>query len=130
MFLTVTGFREHNVRQYSVLRDVEPNQRGMSRARQATDSAISRQFLDKIEKAPSNYCRKSTSKIYLEPLVKTKTQLYKLYCSAAQDASLKPLCYTTFKDFFTENNYSLIKPKKDMRDTCLSYRCGNLPRVW
>ena len=83
-------------------------------------------LIARIEKAPSHYCRKSLSKIYLEPLVKTKNQLYKLYCTAAEDAALTPLSKRGFKRWFDSSNYSLVKPKKDMCDLCLRYRVGNV----
>jgi hypothetical protein len=42
------------------------------------------------------------------------------------EAKLKPLCYNVFMNYFKENKLSLIKTKKDMCDTCLAYRVGNL----
>jgi len=36
-------------------------------------------FLESLPKMESHYCRKSTSKLYLEPLVQSHLQLYNIY---------------------------------------------------
>ena len=78
-------------------------------------------FFNKIEKAPSYYCRKSSTKIYLGPLFKKKKQLYKLYKAEAKeshDPTINPVSKTAFYRYYKEENYSLVKPKKDLCDTC------------
>ena len=129
-FLAATGFREKVIRQNSVDQGAPaPKRRGMFGGR-GEKSVADREFLEsffyRLEKAPSHYCRQSTSKIYLEPLIKTRLTLYNYYATAAKDAGLEPYSRTWFDRYFEENNYSLVKPKKDMCDTCLAHRTGNI----
>ncbi|KAL5246393.1 hypothetical protein ACI65C_013801 [Semiaphis heraclei] len=37
------------------------------------------EFLEKLPKLPSHYCRKSTSRLYFEPYIKSISQLYNIY---------------------------------------------------
>lgn len=60
----------------------------------------------------SYYCRKSTSKLYLEPLVQSKLQLYNIYINECNLNGKTPISKKYFNDAFEENNLSLFSPKK------------------
>ena len=133
MYLAATGFSEDLVRKHANRNHtIAPSKttRGTIGGRGGSRSPEDKQFLDeffnKLEKAPSHYCRKTSNKIYLEPLIKKKNQLYKLYVKSSNDAGLPPYKKDTFYNYFKLTNYALIKPKKDMFDICLAYRCGNI----
>jgi hypothetical protein len=44
------------------------------------------QFLDTLPKLPSHYCRKSSNKQYLEPIFRSKCELYRLYQKYSNDS--------------------------------------------
>ncbi|GFO42349.1 hypothetical protein PoB_006885400 [Plakobranchus ocellatus] len=84
-------------------------------------------FLRKIPKMPSHYCRKDTSKLYLEPLFKTYADLFKEYQKHCQLTG-KPsfLSRTAFMTEVNSSKISIFQPRKDMCDVCFSYEKGNL----
>ena len=55
-------------------RSAKPNPCQPSEARKSL-----RILLDKLPKVPSHYCRSSSSKMYLEPIVTSMAQLHQLY---------------------------------------------------
>ena len=123
-FLSATEIRENIVRQNTVDQGTPENRRRNNTGRRGNLGANHQfmiNFFNRIAKAPSHYCRKSTTKIYLEPLLKTKRQLYKLYKQATADSdagvNVTSVSKTAFYRYFKEQNYSLVKPKKDMCDT-------------
>ncbi|CAG9814670.1 unnamed protein product [Phaedon cochleariae] len=68
-----------------------------------------REFLERLPKIESHYCRKKTGKLYLEQNFKSKTEVYNLY-------SCK------FSNEFEDLNLALFKPRKDQCDVCSSYK--------
>lgn len=40
---------------------------------------LAKKYLIALPKLPSHYCRQSSSKLYLEPIIQSKSQLYRLY---------------------------------------------------
>ena len=88
---------------------------------------IIKQFLDTIPKLPSHYCRKSTSKLYLEPSWKSKSELYSLYKDNwCQERQIDAASSTLFSYVFEEMNLALFTPKKDECDVCVGYRTKNI----
>lgn len=61
----------------------------------------------------ANYCRKSSSKLYLEPIWKTKQDLFSEYCKWSAERNVKRLSIAKFVNVFNEQNLSLYRPKKD-----------------
>lgn len=86
-----------------------------------------RQFLESIPKLESYYCRKSSSKLYLQPQFKNKSELYNFYkedwCVTRDE---KPLSIASFCYMFEDMNLALFSPKKDECDTCVGYRTKNI----
>lgn len=82
-------------------------------------------FFDALPKLESHYCRKSTSKLYLEPSWTTKSELYRFY-KENWCKDLAPLSITSFTNMFEDMNLSLFSPKKDECDVCVAFRTKNL----
>ena len=81
------------------------------------------EFLDKLPKMESHYCRKRTTKLYLEPIWTSKKQLYEAYTELHPQN--RGSC-TTFHKIFEDRNLSLFHPKKDMCETCESFKRKNV----
>ncbi|KAL4717006.1 hypothetical protein ACJJTC_001867 [Scirpophaga incertulas] len=74
----------------------------------------------------SHYCRASSTKLYLEPVVQSKLKLYKLYCEKCNEQQEKPTSRWLFDQIFNKKNLSLFSPKKDQCDLCCSHDVGNI----
>lgn len=73
----------------------------------------------------SHYCRKSTSKLHLEPLVQSKSQLYQMYTDECNVHGKTPVSRKYIYDTFEENNLSLFSPKNNQCDQCCDHKTGN-----
>ncbi|KAB0793756.1 hypothetical protein PPYR_13376 [Photinus pyralis] len=85
-----------------------------------------KRFLDYLPKLESHYCRKSSTKLYLEPLFKAKSEVYALYRDWCVEEKINPLCSATFSNTFEDLNLSLFMPKKDECDVCVGYKTKNV----
>ena len=83
-----------------------------SRARKFASSGTSGSFLDCLPTMPSHYCRKDTSKIYLEPVFVNFEGLYKEYMVYCGEQNLEAGSRTTLKKEMNSRNISLYKPRK------------------
>lgn len=87
-------------------------------------------FFKNLPKVESHYCRKDTSKLYLEPIWTSKAQLYKFYvadyCSQEQSNAMS---LSTFCSTFDQLNLSLFRPKKDLCDLCEGFKTGNVTEL-
>lgn len=89
-----------------------------------------RDFFSNLPKLESHYCRKSSSKLYLEPRWKNKTELYDFYKNVwLTDRKTEPAGLTLFKYIFEESNLSLFCTKKDECDICVGYRTQNVSEL-
>lgn len=84
------------------------------------------EFLNKLPKLPSHYCRKSTSRLYFEPYVKSKSQLYSMYKIKCDEENKQPVSRKIFTDIYEKTNFSVYHPKKDQCDICCSYQTKNI----
>ena len=50
-----------------------------------------KEFLEKLPKMPSHYCRSSSTKQYLEPIIPTLAELYRLYQTKCAENGSRPL---------------------------------------
>ncbi|XP_050507268.1 uncharacterized protein LOC126884950 [Diabrotica virgifera virgifera] len=90
---------------------------------------VLRNFLDSLPKLPAHYCRKSTSKLYIEPIFgDNMSKVYQEYSRMCreQNKELKPVSRYTFDLMVKEKHISFHIPKKDRCDTCCSYETNNL----
>lgn len=83
-------------------------------------------FLNKLPKMESHYCRKDTSKLYLEPIINSGQQLYKLYTDSCRSEDKIPVCRFTFMEVVTSMNISLFQTKKDQCNVCCEHKVGNI----
>lgn len=95
-----------------------------------SSKAFMNEFLDRLPKLPSHYCRASSSKLYLEPVFgNSMSLLYAEYCKKCKEFNgenpIKPLSKATFDNVVAEKSLAFQPPKKDMCDICLSYQAGN-----
>ena len=85
------------------------------------------EFFDSLPKLESHYCRANTSKLYLESLWYSKSQLYRAYCeNFCQENNIPPMSRATFSTAFDQKNLSLYQPKKDRCDTCVAFETKNI----
>lgn len=83
-------------------------------------------FLNELPKLPSHYCRASSTKHYLEPLYRTKSDLYREYKLFAVSKNVTAMSKFKFAEEFEGMNLALHRPKKDQCDTCVSHNLGNV----
>ncbi|CAG9765834.1 unnamed protein product [Ceutorhynchus assimilis] len=84
-------------------------------------------FFEQLPKLPAHYCRKDTSKLYLEQSFQTFTDLYKAYTDYCTEVDTgQPLNRKIFRKAFKEKNLSIFSPKKDQCNTCFSYKYNNI----
>lgn len=87
-------------------------------------------FLDALPKLESHYCRASSSRLYLEPMWTTKSQLYSAYVDDwCKNRNIKPISIALFYHAMSDKNVSLFRPKKDQCDICESYRLKNTDEI-
>lgn len=79
-----------------------------------------------LPKLPSHYCRQSTSKLYLEPIIQSKSQLYRLYVDYSVTENKPVASRKVFESVLFEENIGLFQPKKDACDQCCAHKVGNL----
>lgn len=113
--------------------DTEKSEPDQSRKRTARNEALKPRvdclqlFLKDLPKLESHYCRASTSKLYLEPIWKSKRSLYDVYAHEwCSEKNVKPLSIFTFEKYFAKFNLSLYIPKKDQCEICAEHEAGNL----
>nr|CAH7765927.1 unnamed protein product [Callosobruchus chinensis] len=71
------------------------------------------EFLNSLPKMDSHYCRSSTSKKYLKPIWKTKSELYSFYKKDfCAERSLSPVFVTTFFKCYEDLKLSIYQHKK------------------
>lgn len=85
-----------------------------------------RKYLMALPKLPSHYCRQSTSKLYLEPIIQTKSQLYRLYADYSVSQNKPVASRKIFEAVLFEENIGLFQPKKDACDQCCAHKAGNM----
>lgn len=86
------------------------------------------EYLNLLPKLESHYCRKSTTKLYLEPKWNSKQSVYREYLDYLISKGKEEFKMSNyiFWEEFEALNLSLFSPKKDECDTCCANRIGNL----
>lgn len=85
------------------------------------------EFLRSLPNNESHYCRKRTSKKYLEPNWKSKRELFLFYKNDwCVQKNVDSLSQCKFYEMFEDINLALFKPKKDACDKYESLKTGNL----
>ncbi|KAH9635147.1 hypothetical protein HF086_009487 [Spodoptera exigua] len=135
-FLNTLGLKESTIRcwvdrsEHGIAETTpRPNDNNDERVIKKEDMTFLKQFFASLPKMPSHYCRASTSKQYLEPIVENKNCLFRLYIQECEKESKSPLSRWTMCRVFDELNLSLFSPKKDQCDTCCSYKKKCMPII-
>ena len=83
-------------------------------------------FLQNLSKMPSHYCRASTEKQYLESIIPSKSELYRVYTQWCLDNQKTQASRWLLMNVFSEMNIAFFQPKKDQCDVCCSYETQNI----
>ncbi|CAG9788155.1 unnamed protein product [Diatraea saccharalis] len=83
-------------------------------------------FLDSLPKMPSHYNRQNSSKLYLEPVLQTIKDVYKLYLVKCNETGQPSFSRKKFSEVMSSKNISLFNVKKDKCNLCACYEAGNL----
>ncbi|KAF6213463.1 hypothetical protein GE061_011182 [Apolygus lucorum] len=138
MFLSTFGLKEKQVYNWAMEGSVNsgmarPSYKEVNKGRtrpERPDFVWLKEFLDSLAKLPSHYCRKSTAKVYLEPVFSSDTMaaVYRVYVGACTDNDRMVLSRHTFSKVAKAMNIGFQLPKKDKCDLCCSYQSGNLSK--
>lgn len=134
MYLNTTGLGQWSIADWSAKSQngvIEHNAIAVaSRAPRENNDTGRLEFLKKfvslLNKLPSHYCRKTTSKLYLEQTFTTYQSLYNVYKTSCENEVIDSLTINKMKEVLSEMNVSLFKPRKDQCDICLAYTNGHL----
>ena len=88
-------------------------------------------WLTNLPTVDSHYCRSSPTykdKKFLHPGT-TIANLHREYCQAASIAGVKGVSISVFTNLFHEENYSVLIPRKDQCDVCISFKHGNITQA-
>ncbi|CAL8079781.1 unnamed protein product [Orchesella dallaii] len=129
MFLNTLGLGKWQVREWVLHKQSNRKPRKSLPYKVSGKKASAKEFLDRLPKLPSHYCRQSTSKLYLEPMFSSMRQLYREYKNHCKERNFQETSWCTFHKLFGEMNISLYHPKKDKCDTCCSYESGNMTQA-
>ncbi|CAH1953979.1 unnamed protein product [Acanthoscelides obtectus] len=131
MFLGTLGLGEWSVKSWvetshygTPSSGAETNSRRLPRKSQ-NDSFITT-FLEKLPKLPSHYCRKDTTKLYLEHEFSSYSDLYKAFVDYSKTQNTAPASRNTLIKWVHKKNIGIFKPRKDRCDTCVQYESQNL----
>ncbi|XP_054260924.1 uncharacterized protein LOC128985459 [Macrosteles quadrilineatus] len=101
---------------------------GSRHGRRSEKEKVIEEWLDSLPKVPSHYCRKSSKKLYLEPVWESKKAMFNEFKKYAI-ANQKPWgSITLFMSVFERKNLSIYVPKKDQCDVCSSFKVGNISK--
>jgi hypothetical protein len=112
-----------DLKQWSVLHWVQSQSNGRVND---TEKKWRRDYLNMLPKVESHYCRSSTDKLYLEPIWRTKTNVFREYEKYCPEKNTESLGYKVFEDIFNELNLSIFMPKKDQCDVCIRFNTNNV----
>lgn len=77
-----------------------------------------------LAKMPSHYCRKRSSRLYLEGPFFNQQEIFNIYKQKCLEDHIITLSKPYFKNEMKKQNLSIYSPKNDLCDTCSSYLVG------
>lgn len=90
------------------------------------NTSLLKTFLEQLNKLPLHYCRKDTSKLYLEQSFQSYQQLYNEYIRYCNENSSKPLSKSLLVKMVNSMNIAIFHPRKDQCNDCFKLKSGNL----
>lgn len=86
------------------------------------DEDYVKQHIECFPTVESHYCRKTSSKLYLESSLSI-SKMYELYMEKCQEDSITPVSINVYRRFFcTQFNLDFHEPKKDQCLLCHKYK--------
>uniref|UniRef100_A0A2H1WLH6 SFRICE_019922 n=1 Tax=Spodoptera frugiperda TaxID=7108 RepID=A0A2H1WLH6_SPOFR len=125
-FLETLGIKEWTVRYWLGDRTNMKERETTEVIEKEPKRELAKKYLAALPKLPSHYCRQSTSKLYLEPIIQSKSQLYRLYVDYSASENKPVASRKVFESVLFEENIGLFQPKKDACDLCCAHKVGNL----
>ncbi|XP_046981060.1 uncharacterized protein LOC124547424 [Schistocerca americana] len=131
IFLNSLGIKEWTVRYrmgnstHGMSPDTESSRPRIKQTKKEDERTFMKEFLESLPKLPSHYCRKSSSKLYLKPVLQSK-KLCRLYMEKCHAEKVSPLSLATLHLILEDGDISLFSPKRDQCDLCYSCRLGKL----
>ena len=127
-FLNTFGLREWSVRAWAK----DGCAHGMNESFETSPPKVSnnskvqiaRSFLESLPKLPSHYCRKDSTKLYLETSIESKIQLYKLFQRFCDTKGVKHVSRQVLYHTAKVMNIGIFKLRKDQCNTCLAFQFG------
>ncbi len=90
--------------------------------------AFAKNFLDMLPKMPSHYSRSNSTKLFLEPGLKSLNALFDLYREECASQEIKPLSRFVMSNLFHDMNLSLHTLKKDKCDVCVQFEVRQITK--
>ena len=122
---TATEEQESNSTTRSVSSDSASGHSMHSRSGSSTGRPFVKQFLERLPKMPAHYCRKDTSKMYLETAFRSYSDVYREYLRACTEENIPVMSMTIFTEELKGQNIAIFIPRKDQCDVCCKYKQGN-----
>ena len=130
MFLNTLDIGEKTVYSWKQNTTVAAGLPSSAKVKKSKDQSMVRKtaydFLEKLPKVESHYCRSTTTKQFVEPFFSTKADLFKAYKENCIEQSIPYCSNCLFYNVFDEMNLSLYVPKKDQCDKCIEHSVGNI----
>ena len=95
--------------------------------RAAVQRANCSAFLDNVPTLPSHYCRKTSSKNYVERRFRSINEVRRAYANVCNEKGEAVLSRTAFSRLFHQKNMAIFAPRKDQCYQCVKFEQGNLP---
>lgn len=128
MFLNTLSIGEWSARnwclQQSVIAQPKLRQSWYDRGKDQAENC--KEFLKKLNKVPSHYCRKSTNKEYLERNFRSIQDVFVAYTGECSASGTIPLSRQAFSRIFNNTNIGIFMPRKDQCDTCVAHEKGTI----
>ncbi|KAK3757497.1 hypothetical protein RRG08_050380 [Elysia crispata] len=109
-----------------VTAETQPPEKTQKEAQQSDGFAFVKEFLDRLPKMPSHYCRKDSNKMYLKSLFQSFADIYREYLKVCDSEGKPKMSRTVFVAEVKAGNVSLFMPRKDECDLCCEYSQSNV----
>ncbi|CAL8094746.1 unnamed protein product [Orchesella dallaii] len=127
MFLNTLGLRQSQVFRWIKGCKTTRKVRNTSKCIPEKDGTkYAKTFIDSLPKMESHYCRRDTTKLYLEPVYDSNAHLFRVYTEFCKRHKHPTVASRKFASIVKELNIGIFRPKKDKCDVCCRFEAGNL----